>query len=69
LCGYDVEKSLNRLLEMAAISSEVHYEDLAAGESSVSCSTEKDGLVRISFQAMSESFPERDQDELLNAQQ
>lgn len=66
-CGYDVEKSLNILLEMAATSSKFHYEDLSTGESSVNSNGEKDGLIQTSFQTMSESFPERDQDEILKA--
>jgi len=65
-CGYDVQKSLNRLLDMAATSKILH-KDGSSGTSNGDYSSEKDGLIEISFRAMSESFPDRDQCELLRA--
>lgn len=65
-CGYDVQKSLNRLLDMAA-TSKIHHKDGSSGTSSGDYSSEKEGLIEISFRAMSESFPDRDQCEILRA--
>lgn len=65
-CGYDVQKSLNRLLDLAA-TSKIHHKDGSSGTSSGDYSGEKEGLIEISFRAMLESFPDRDQCELLRA--
>lgn len=65
-CGYDVQKSLNILLDMAA-TTKIHHKDGSSGTSSGDYSSDKEGLIEISFRAMSESFPDRDQCELLRA--
>lgn len=65
-CRYDVQKSLNRLLDMSA-TSKIHHKDGSSGTSSGDYSSEKEGLIEISLRAMSESFPDRDQCELLRA--
>ena len=65
-CGYDVQTSLNRLLDLAA-TSKIRYKDGSSGTSSGDYSGEKEGLIEISFRAMLESFPDRDQCEILRA--
>jgi len=63
-CGYDVQKSLNKIIDMAA-TSKIHYKDGSYGTSNGDYGNEKEGLIEISFRAMSKYFPDRDQCVLL----
>eukprot|EP01018_Ginkgo_biloba_P033552 Gb_35616 [translate_table: standard] len=64
---YDVQKSLDRLLDMAATTSLFQYENGSVNTSNGVSGSDKEGSIEISYRVISESFPDRDQDELLSA--